>query len=224
MLHIDEKRDGLDILCRTPAGPLRLQARRAICAMPLHVATRVLPRLRELGFDPAIHLPPQAPWLVANFLLDGFPAEAAGAPLAWDNVIHASPGLGWVVATHQWIRSARPAHTVFTAYRVLADTAPAEARRRLAAATDSDLLELASVDLRRAYGDLDLWRRTLAVDITVRGHAMATPTPGSLANPGLAALGAADGRLLFAHADLSGYSVFEEAAWWGDRAARRVLG
>jgi hypothetical protein len=29
-----------------------------------------------------------------------------------------------------------------------------------------------------------------------------------------------DGAILFAHADLSGFSVFEEAAWWGDRAAR----
>ena len=34
----------------------------------------------------------------------------------------------------------------------------------------------------------------------------------------------ADGRLLFAHSDLSGYSVFEEAAWWGDRAGRKALG
>ncbi len=39
----------------------------------------------------------------------------------------------------------------------------------------------------------------------------------------LAALRAADGRILFAHADLSGYSVCEEAAWWGYRAAERVL-
>ena len=45
-----------------------------------------------------------------------------------------------------------------------------------------------------------------------------------LANPGLAALRETDGHLLFAHSDLSGYSVFEEAAWWGDRAGRRVLG
>ena len=40
----------------------------------------------------------------------------------------------------------------------------------------------------------------------------------------LAALREADGRLLFAHSDLSGYSVFEEAAWWGDRAGRKALG
>jgi hypothetical protein len=86
--------------------------------------------------------------------------------------------------------------------------------------TPDELLELAAVDLKQAYGALELWRRTRAVDITVRGHGMAIPGCGSLANPGLAALQAADGRLLFAHADLSGYSVFEEASWWGERAAR----
>ena len=52
---------------------VRIRARRAICAMPLHVAARVVGKLRDYGFDPAAHLPPQAPWLVANFLLEGFP-------------------------------------------------------------------------------------------------------------------------------------------------------
>jgi hypothetical protein len=50
--------------------------------------------------------------------------RTAGCPLAWDNVIHGSPGLGWVVSTHQWLRAAKPAHTVFTAYRALADQRP----------------------------------------------------------------------------------------------------
>jgi hypothetical protein len=54
------------------AGIVRIHARRAICAMPLHVAARVSCRRSANGFDPARHLPPQAPWLVANFLLDGF--------------------------------------------------------------------------------------------------------------------------------------------------------
>jgi hypothetical protein len=182
-----------------------------------------VPTIRELGFDPARHRPPQAPWLVANFLLDGFPQESGDEPLAWDNVIHASPGLGWVVATHQLIRAARPAHTVFTTYRALADSTPAEARQRLASASADELLELAGFDLRAAYGELELWRRTRAVEITVRGHGMATPVPGSLGNAGLAALRAADGPVLFAHSDLSGYSVFEEAVWWGEQAARKAI-
>jgi hypothetical protein len=52
---------------------------------------------------------------------------------------------------------------------------------------------------------------------------MAAPTPGFLANAGLAALRELDGPILFAHADLSGFSIFEEAAWWGIRAAERAM-
>jgi hypothetical protein len=37
------------------------------------------------------------------------------------------------------------------------------------------------------------------------------------------ALRNANGPVLFAHADLSGFSVFEEASWWGWQAARNAL-
>jgi hypothetical protein len=208
-----------------------VRARRVICAMPLHVAARIMD-LRRYGFDPARHLTPHAPWLVSSFHLRGFPDEAAGVPLAWDNVVHGGRGLGYVVATHQWIRQARPAETVFTAYCPLDDTAyrggaaaerPGDIRRWLATATPAELMALATTDLRAVYGR-DFWRHADAVEITARGHAMATPTPGFLSNAGIAALREADGRMLFAHADLSGLSVFEEAAWWGTRAALRVVG
>ena len=219
-LRISETGRGVDVLGMDATGPFVIHARKAICATPLHVAAHLVPHIRDYGFDPALHLPPQAPWLVASFLLDGFPPEPAEQPLAWDNVIHGSRGLGWVVATHQLIRAARPAHTVFTAYLALADRSPAEARRWLESASADELFELASVDLQDRYGKLELWRRTLAIEITVRAHGMASPVCGSLTNPGLAALRETDGRLLFAHSDLSGYSVFEEASSWGDRAAR----
>jgi hypothetical protein len=48
---------------------------------------------------------------------------------------------------------------------------------------------------------------------------MAVPTPGYLHNAGLQALRAMDGPMRIAHSDLSGYSIFEEAAWWGVQAA-----
>jgi len=206
-----------------------IRARRVICAMPLHVAARIMP-LGPLGFDPAVHLQHHAPWLVSSFRLRGFPQEAAGVPLAWDNVVHGSRGLGYVVATHQWIRQARPAQTAFTAYCPLdaaagvpAGADPDTVRRWLADASPAALMEIASADLRQVYGR-EFWRHADAAEITARGHAMATPVPGFLANPGLAALRAADGPVLFAHADLSGLSVFEEAAWWGTRAALRIVG
>jgi hypothetical protein len=45
------------------------------------------------------------------------------------------------------------------------------------------------------------------------------PVPGARGDPALTALAAAAGRVLFAHADLSAYSVFEEAYTHGVRAA-----
>ena len=57
------------------------------------------------------------------------------------------------------------------------------------------------------------------MDITLRGHAMSVPTPNFRSNAGMQALREVDGSIVFAHADLSGFSVFEEAAWWGYRAA-----
>ena len=72
------------------------------------------------------------------------------------------------------------------------------------------------------YG-LTLRRHMLEARITVRGHAMAAPIPGYRNNRGLQALQQHTGRLVFAHSDLSGYSVFEEACWWGKQAASTVL-
>ncbi|MDO4643059.1 MAG: hypothetical protein Q4A74_04395 [Cardiobacteriaceae bacterium] len=58
------------------------------------------------------------------------------------------------------------------------------------------------------------------VDMTIRGHAMRIPTPGYLSDPQLLAVRAHRSRLHFAHSDMSGYSVFEEASYWGIEAAK----
>jgi len=199
-----------------------VRARRAICAMPLFVASRVVEGIERYGFEAKQHLPEYAPWMVSNFLMRDFPRELPDAQLAWDNVVYGGRGLGYVVSTHQDIRSRPPEKTVFTAYTALSQQTPLEARRWMQSASPAALMELAGSDLKEAYG----W--TFApcverVDITLRAHAMAVPQPGFLANPGLAALRESAGPILFAHADLSGLSVFEEAAWWGCRAAERAL-
>jgi hypothetical protein len=200
-----------------------VRARKAICAMPLYVAARVVDNIRQYGFNPAADMPSYAPWLVANFLMHDFPVELPQAPLAWDNVVYQEPGLGYVVSTHQDIRVQPPPKTVFTSYVALSHQTPEAARKWLDTASADQLLTLASADLRSAYG----WKFTACVErveITLRGHAMAAPLPGFRSNPGLAALREVDGPIVFAHADLSGFSVFEEAAWWGYRAAGLALG
>ena len=60
------------------------------------------------------------------------------------------------------------------------------------------------------------------VDLMRYGHAMAIPTPGLRGSPALAALSAPQDQLHFAHADLSAYSVFEEAFTRGTLAGGAV--
>jgi hypothetical protein len=217
---------GVEALCFSlhngVARTFLVRARKAICAMPTYVAARVVDNIAQYGFDAKRHAPVYAPWMVANFLMRDFPLERPDAPLSWDNVVYQEPGLGYVVSTHQDIRQRPPEKTVFSAYVALSDRTPEQARKWLLRATPEQLLDLASVDLRTAYG------RHFApcverVDITLRGHAMAAPLPGFRSNAGMAALRDADGPILFAHADLSGFSVFEEAAWSGWQAAERAM-
>jgi hypothetical protein len=188
----------------------------------------VVEDMAAYGFDARRHLPEYAPWLVSNFVMRTPPRERddGDVPLAWDNVVQGGPGatgLGYVVSTHQDIRVQPAERSVYTAYAALSDRAPGEARRWLQSASKEELIALAAADLKAAYG----WALAACVervDITLRAHAMAIPGPGFRGNAGLAALRAVDGPILFAHADLSGFSVFEEASWWGWRAAERALG
>jgi hypothetical protein len=212
---------GVEALCFVLEGgkprSFTVRARKVICAMPLYVAARIVEPL-PAGFDPAQHMPQHAPWLVANFLMKRFPGEQPLAPLSWDNVVYGGRGLGYVVSTHQDIRVTPPEKTVFTAYVALSDREPGAARRWMQAAGGEELLALASADLREAYG-ARFTASVERVDVTLRAHAMAIPQPGFRSNSGLRALRELDGPILFAHSDLSGFSVFEEASWWGYRAA-----
>jgi hypothetical protein len=218
--------DGVDALCVTEDHgtrcAIRVKAKYAIAAMPLFVLQHVLTDPVRHGFIAARDVPAYAPWLVSNFILRAFPEERPGSPLAWDNVVYHEPGLGFVVSTHQDIRVGPPSRTAFTAYHALSDLTPDAARHWLDTASVAELTRTAARDLDLAYG----WRLPLCVErvaITVRAHAMAVPAPGFLGNPGRLALRAASGPIFFAHSDLSGLSLFEEASWWGYRAAAQVL-
>lgn len=160
-----------------------------------------------------------SPWLVANLTLDRPPAERGIEP-AWDNVIYGSPSLGYVVATHQSLRT-RVEKTVWTYYWALADGAPRDVRRMLLERPWKDWVELIMTDLQRAHPDI---RECVSrVDIMRFGHAMARPVPGFLRSESRIRLARAEGSLVYANSDLSGLSLFEEAQYRGVAAADRVL-
>ena len=163
-----------------------------------------------------------APWLVANLHLDEVLHDPGGAPPSWDNVIHGSASLGYVNAMHQSMRP-YPGPTVLTSYWALGGDTPAQLQAQRARLLSDDwsawcgrVLE----DLSQAHPDLPA--KVKRIDLMRYGHAMSIPLPGVRGSAALKALSRADGRVRFAHSDLSGYSVFEEALFHGHAAGRRL--
>jgi len=168
---------------------------------------------------PAVKTMSWSPWLVSNLTLDRLPAEKSLEP-AWDNVIYNSPTLGYVVSTHQNIVMHRE-KTVFTHYWALSGAPPAQARHDLLSNDWGIWKERVLSDLERAHRDI---RQCVSrIDIFRNGHAMVRPTPGLLTNPERKSWQNGRERFFYASADVSGFSIFEEAQYRGVEAARRAL-
>jgi len=183
---------------------IRVNARAAVVCLPRFVATRVV---RGISTDGAADFT-YSPWMVANLTLSALPA-GTGQPLAWDNVIYDSPLLGYVVATHQGLESQRSS-TVITYYWPLSEAVPAVSRQSALGRSLSDWQSIVLRDLLRVHPELEDHIENM--DVWVWGHGMIRPTPGFIW--GEARRAASAGHLppvYFAHSDLSGISIFEEA-------------
>ncbi len=218
--RVEETRSGVAVDVLREGQTERIEAKQLIWAAPLFVLPRAWAAMPE-ALKTAAQAGDYAPWLTASLHLSRLPEERHGAPPAWDNVLFDGAGLGYVTATHQTIRRA-PQGTVLTWYRALSEVTPAEGRRLLLdtpreAWAEAVLAELSRVlpNLRQCCTRLDVFRN---------GHAMRRPLPGSLfAGQREKLAGFRHPRIALAHADLSGFSLFEEAQYRGVLAAQRIL-
>ncbi|HUE38434.1 MAG TPA: FAD-dependent oxidoreductase [Candidatus Binatia bacterium] len=195
----------------------RITADQVIFAAPTHMAKFVVAGAAQRN---ALDEFQYAPWMVANLTLRGLPDEGTGPPLSWDNVIHDSDSLGYVVATHQSLRT-RFDGTVLTYYFPLAGSAPDRERQRLLDTPWSTWTRAILRDLSRPHPDIG--ERVSRIDVFRWGHAMVRPRPGFLAGDARRQAATPIGNVHFANSDLSGFSLFEEAQYRGVHAAERVL-
>jgi glycine/D-amino acid oxidase-like deaminating enzyme len=198
-----------EVIALGPGGVIGLRARRVIVAVPTFVRNRIVAHAAPAGDHGA--------WAVANLHLRERPREAHHAPPAWDNVLRDSPSLGYVSATHQRGRDRGP--TVWTWYYPFPGDAR-QARTQLAGAGYAEWAEVVLADLERAHPEL----RAIVdhIEIAFWGHGMIRPRTGALFGGDRAARARPVGKLHFAHTDLSGIALFEEAFDHGLRAAREV--
>ena len=193
-----------------PGGPFGVRARGVVVAVPGFVADRLVPGRPALPAD-------YGAWAVANVHLRARPREPRGAPPARDSVFRDSPSLGYVSATHQRGRDRGP--TVWTWFYAFTGPGP-EARRKVAGASYEDWAEVVLADLERAHPDVRA--HVERIEVAFWGHGMIRPRPGSMFHPARAPRLLPRGRVHFAHTDLSGVALFEEALDHGVRAAREI--
>jgi len=200
-------------------APVGFRCDQVIFAAPRFLASRLIAGYRE---NPPAYLADfeYGSWAVANLHLRDRPATRPfNFPLCWDNVLYDSPSLGYVVATHQTELDRGP--TVFSYYYPLCDADAAAARTRMLAAGRDEWAEVALSDLEFAHPDIR--SLTERIDVMRWGHAMIRPKPGFLWSSSRQLASQPYGNIHFAHTDLSGVALFEEALYHGVRAAEEVL-
>jgi monoamine oxidase len=192
----------------------RWQADHCIVALPLFIAARIIEN-PPAALQSAAASAQYAPWLVANIHIKSALHDRPGAAPSWDNVLYNADtsqpieGLGHVDASHQSLAPV-PGATVLTHYRAFGID-PAR-RKYLYEQPWAHWRNTVLHELAVAHPDLP--GKATRIDIMRYGHAMSVPVPGVRASAALRALQqpqARHPRLRFAHSDLSGYSVFEEA-------------
>jgi hypothetical protein len=190
----------------------RIIADHCILATPQFIARRLLPAMPPAGSFV------YSPWLVANITLDHIPTSS-GYQLCWDNVVYKGRSLGYVNAQQQTLSQTMPDKQVITWYLPLDHLDPVASRKYALELDHAHWVKLITDDLELAHRDIHALIRQ--IDVQVWGHGMIRPYPGFMTGghlniPPLT-------NIFFAHSDLSGISIFEEAFYHGNKAAEQVI-
>lgn len=205
---------GADVICFDGKETSGFHCEKVIYASPIFTAPYVIRNFNEdRPFDAReFH---SNSWFVANLHLKDrpLPRFPRDFPLAWDNVIYESPSLGYVNATHQKGIDYGP--TVWTYYYPMCHEP--DGRTKLFNYEWRELADVCLTDLARAHSDIH--KLCERIDIMRWGHAMISPTPGFIHGETRAKALKPYRNIHFAHTDLSGIALFEEAFYHGLRAA-----
>ena len=161
-----------------------------------------------------------SPWFIANITVNRLPA-AKGMGLCWDNVAYDTPSVGYVNAGQQTVKLTDEKR-VLTWYLPLCDHEPRIARLAAYTRTYEQWMGMMMPELEYMHpGITDAIEN---VECWVWGHGMIYPAVNYIWGQNRkAAQQPVNNSLFFAHTDLSGVSIFEEAFHQGIRAANQVL-
>lgn len=185
-----------------------ISAKKIVLALPQFIIGRLLGHKTDFTYSP---------WMVANINIKW--DEDISTKFAWDNVNYKGEGLGFIVSKHQSLET-NPHENILTYYRPLTHLSPEKARAWALKRTHNQWCADIMRDLEPMIYDLK--ERVKSIDIWPWGHAMIRPTVDFLFDQRLNT--GKDTEFIYAHSDLSGLSLFEEAFYRGTEAAKKILG
>lgn len=210
---------GVDVICfNSETKEIRgIHAKKALFAAPIFTANYLI---RDFKQNPPAHIREfeHNAWFVANLFLKDRPRSqfTRDFPLAWDNVLYESPSLGYVVSTHQ--TGIDYGGSVFTYYYPMTEK---DGRAKLLSLDWKELSDICLTDLSRAHPNIR--ELTTRIDIMRWGHAMISPRTNFLWSGVREKAREPFRNIHFAHSDLSGIALFEEAFFHGLRAANEIF-
>lgn len=190
----------------------KIIADKVLFATPQFVNERIFNNRKASAFH-------YVPWLLTTITLKN---EFGGdEELAWDNVIYGSSGLGYIFDQHQNINQIMD-EKVITYYKSFSTNDCKKARKKLYSMKEAELKNLVLEDLKKAHPLIEDF--ILEMQFHKLGHAMIAPVPEQIfGDAAKMAKQPIEGKVFFAHSDLSGISIFEEAFYQGIRMAQQMI-
>ncbi|MDR6548230.1 monoamine oxidase [Chryseobacterium rhizosphaerae] len=190
----------------------KIIAEKVLCTVPQFVNERIFNHKKASSFN-------YVPWLLTTIILRN---EFGGdEELAWDNVIYGSDGLGYIYDQHQNVNQIM-GEKVITYYKSFSTNDCRKARKKLYRMKEDELKASVLEDLKKAHPLIEDF--ILEMQFHKIGHAMIAPVPDQIfGEAAQTAKEPIDGKVFFAHSDLSGISIFEEAFYQGRRTAEQMI-
>ena len=178
------------------------KANQVICCTPSFISKYLFKeKSKYSGFE-------YAPWFTATITLEDIDLND-DFPLCWDNVIHKGKGLGYIYNQQQSLGQIHK-NKVITYYYSFSSSDSKRARKELFNMKEAEIKKIIFSDLKIAHPNIQNFIKE--IEIFKLGHGMISPRPNFIFGKSInEAKKSIDNKIHFAHSDLSGISVFEEA-------------
>jgi hypothetical protein len=217
---VEHNDSGVEVLCYDAEKNIskKILCRKVIMATPQFINQRIVTNKREIDYAHFQY----APWMVANLTVKSTFGERRGEQLCWDNVIYGSDSLGYVNAMHQQVQI-QGNEKVITYYKPLLGSNVSQLRKSAYEKTYDNWRTLIINDLKIPHPEIE--KNVREMNLWIWGHGMIKPSKEFIWSANrVNAFTPIDDKIYFAHADLSGISIFEEAFYQGHKSAKALLG